>query len=67
MKKRTLMVFTVMLSALFIFAGITFACDGKKGYTQACDGSKMKSADKGSMKTDAEMTSAKVDNATVPT
>jgi copper chaperone CopZ len=64
-KKRTLMVFTVMLSAMFIFAGMTYACGSKKGYTQACDGSKMKSAEKAEMKTDAEMASAKVEAATV--
>lgn len=66
MKKRTLMVFTVMVSALFIFAGMTYACDGKKGYTQACDGSKgYTKADDGKMTTDAEMASAKVEAATV--
>lgn len=65
MKKRTLMVFTLMLSAMFIFTGMTYACGSKKGYTQACDGGKMKSAEKDGMKTDAEMASAKVEAATV--
>ncbi len=66
MKKRTLMVFTVMLSAMFLFAGVSFACDGSKGYTKACDGSKgsMK-AGKAEMTTDATMASAKVEAATV--
>jgi copper chaperone CopZ len=63
-RKRTLMVFTVMLSAMFLFTGVSFAC-GNKDYTKACDGSKMKSADKAEMKTDAEMASAKVEAATV--
>jgi copper chaperone CopZ len=65
-RKRTLIVFTVMLSALFVFAGITFACDGKKGYTQTCDGSKgYTKAEKAGMTTDAQMASAKVEDATV--
>ncbi len=59
MKKRISMMFTVMLSAMFLFSGITFACGGKKDYSQACDGSKMKSADKAQISTDAQMTSAK--------
>ncbi len=61
MKKRILMMFTVMLSALFIFAGVTFACGGKKGYSQACDGSKTMKAEKAGTTTDAEMASANAD------
>lgn len=66
MKKRILTISTVMLSALLIFAGVTFACGGKKGYSQACDGSKgtMKSAQTETT-TDATMASAKTTDATV--
>lgn len=62
-----MMILMVAMASVFLIAGTTFACDGKKGYTktQACDGSKgYTKANDGDKVTDATMASAGEKNET---